>query len=145
MNHSELIEHDARIGGIWPLINVCPPSTTFLSGVEYKKLPEALKPLVKGWSDDEIEQLFEGDDHETAEAWAMLVEAAERHGMNGFLCVVEVPVYSKWADNSLSYSWGHYTLELLYGETVDEVLEAAKAYAIKRNEEAKRVPTKVKA
>lgn len=129
MNAGDFLSADCRINGMW-LIPQAYPSREFLEIIE-DRLPQPLVDLAKsiGCSDEEIDELREGEN--AMFAWEAFFEHMVAHGKQGWIILAETPVMV--SDGTYkSFHWGHYYTEVLFAETVVDGLKAAIAWAEER-------------
>lgn len=118
---AEAVFHSTiRIVGIWPLFGLTDqPSRVFTDAIEYTDFPPELAELVHGYSDE-----FDHNDVD----WEDVIARAALRRRNGYLLVADHPVYTKGVAGGASFSWGHYTSELFYADTVDEAITKAASW-----------------
>lgn len=128
----QLTTENLRIENVWPLPNgECSMSMIEFMG-DRQALPDALNELL-GWSDEcpaWSADLFNGEgDDDCEEAWDELCYRIQKLKKSGFLAEVHRPVMTYRADGTCSFSWGHYRTIPLFGETIDNIVEQAIAWA----------------
>jgi len=102
-------------------------------------LPEPLAELIKDWDEEELDYLFSGSDgSEFSEALDMVSSKAHRKGISGYLGVFSTPVLTYTSDNSASFSWGHTYHKLIFGETLEALINNAVAWSDERDEDDKK-------
>jgi hypothetical protein len=102
-------------------------------------LPAPLAALIKNWDDEELDLLFQGrDGSEFAEALDAVSAAAHGAGLSGFLAVFSTPVLTYTSETSASFSWGHTYHQLLFGETLEILIENAKTWAADKSAASKK-------
>lgn len=96
---------------------------------EISDLPEPMLSLTKGWQEDEIGDLFDGDSWRAREAWNELSVVALDRNVCGFIIAAECPVFKKTGDRSCEFSWGHYRSENMFATDSDLAIVAACEWA----------------
>lgn len=118
--HEDLFEATVRVENMWPFPQETPPqSMRDVLEENYDELPEGIAHLVRTPCFDFIDDL--------------MGEAFFDRAF-GYLAEVACPVHRKVAENTSSFSWGHYYTGLIFAETVEELMAKAIAWAKENHE-----------
>lgn len=137
-----IFEANVRIAGMWPFPFGEAPIELLeaFDCSELSDMPEPLANLFASWDDEYKAELFDGNGHAAQEAWGELSAAGFRSQVAGWIVRAECPVFTKFGDAGLSFSWGHYSTENLLAEDAEKALIAACEWAEKRSSDAEGQP-----
>lgn len=133
-----LFEANLRVEGIWPIPNGEVPEA-MLEAFEFEedRLKPKLTDFTRGWSEDEIEALFGGDDCLAREAWSELYSNLHNENRMLYVMLASNPVFTPGKSGGCSFSWGHYQSEVFIAKSVDDCMEEALAWADARYAEVR--------
>ncbi len=110
-------------------MEICEPLTDFL-----EEMDELLVKALAGKFDLSGVLAMLDDGHED-EALGELARCAQEQDRYGFLCHVEAPEVTRLSDGSKAIHMGIRALRWFYGETLQEVIEQADAWAFAQEKE----------
>lgn len=125
--YERMFEASVRIENAWPF-PVSPAPDSLAETLEFydHALPPEIEALIKGWSDDEREELFSGMSGRFQDAYEELCAKAFRTQVSGWLAIAAVPVFTALdSGGGCSFSWGHYHTKLIFAAAADQLLIAA--------------------
>lgn len=120
-------EHTIRIEGVIDLASSIECDQFFRPGGVHEDLVD---DIVQGWKarfDESMRPVFDAFKHLDFED----VEDDEigfalfQHGLLGYIAMFATPIYTHADETSASYSWGYYTTNWFYGDTIEECWERA--------------------
>lgn len=122
--HERMFQAEARISGMfpWPQGQPCDGLMELFENVEEDRLPTKIQALFPTFPPAEVDGLFEMN----SEAFEEFFAHSYRHGVIGWIGVVDVPVFKPVGKgDACSFSWGHYRQKVLFAATAEGLLKQA--------------------
>lgn len=87
---------------------------------------ESMRPLFDAFDGVDIEDCVDDE----------IAHYICRHGLFGYVTRFATPIYNHADETSASYSWGYYTSNWFYGDTIEECWERAVEWSKKHKDKA---------